>query len=41
MEPQLPAELRGAVARILEQCRRTIGVARRLDQVSGPAMPPP
>lgn len=41
MEPLLPLELRGAVARILEQSRRTIAVARRLDHLSGPAVPPP
>lgn len=32
---ELPDELRGAVLRILEQCRRTITVARRLDNVGG------
>lgn len=30
---ELPPELRGSVERILEQCRRTIAVARRLDNV--------
>jgi signal transduction histidine kinase len=40
MEP-LPEEQQTAVRRIVELCRRTIGVARRLDRVGGAPPPPP